>query len=76
MAIIERSAKMDVELWGALLNAISSVGFPIVVAGCMFWKMNEQDKDHKEELARVTEAINNNSLALQKLVDRLDNRGL
>ena len=67
---------MSVELWNALLGAISSVGFPIVVAGCMFWKMNEQDKDHKEELAKVTEAINNNSLALQKLVDRIENGGL
>lgn len=67
---------MSVEIWSELLNAISTVGFPIVVAGCMFWKMNEQDKDHKEELAKVTEAINNNSLCLQRLADKLDNRGL
>lgn len=67
---------MDIEIWSGVLNAVSTVGFPIVVAGCMFWKMNEQDKDHKEELAKVTEAINNNSLALQKLVDRIETRGI
>ena len=53
-----------------ILQAISSVGFPIVVAAALFWKMNQQDKDHKEEMQKVTEAVNNNTLALQKLVDK------
>lgn len=53
-----------------ILQAISSVGFPIVVAAALFWKMNKQDQDHKEEMQKVTEAVNNNTLALQKLVDK------
>lgn len=53
-----------------ILQAISSVGFPIVVAAALFWKMNRQDMDHKEEMQKVTEAVNNNTLALQKLVDK------
>lgn len=56
-----------------LINAISTLGFPIVVAAAMFWKMNQQDKDHKEENAKLTEAINNNTLTIQKLIDKLDN---
>ena len=59
---------MDINI---ILQAISTVGFPIVVAGAMFWKMNKQDEDHKEEMGKVTEAINNNTIALQKLIDKL-----
>lgn len=55
-----------------IIQAISTLGFPIVVSAALFWKMNEQDKDHKEEVTKVTEAISNNTLALQKLVDKLD----
>lgn len=59
---------MDIQ---AILTAISTVGFPIVMAGALFWKMNKQDDDHKEEMAKVTEAINNNTIALTKLSDKL-----
>lgn len=55
-----------------ILTAISTVGFPIVVACAMFWKMNKQDEDHKAEMGKVTEAINNNTIALQKLIDKLE----
>lgn len=58
-----------------ILQAISSVGFPIVVAAALFWKMNKQDQDHKEEMQKVTEAVNNNTLALQKLVDKWEVKG-
>lgn len=59
---------MDVQ---TLTQIVSSLGFPIVVAGAMFWKMNKQDDDHKEEMNKITEAVNNNTLALQKLLDKL-----
>lgn len=55
-----------------ILTAISTVGFPIVVACAMFWKMNKQDEDHKAEMGKVTEAINNNTIALQKLIDKIE----
>lgn len=59
---------MDIQ---AILAAISTVGFPIVMTGALFWKMNKQDDDHKEEMGKVTEAINNNTIALTKLSDKL-----
>ena len=55
-----------------ILTAISTVGFPIVVAAAMFWKMNKQDEDHKQEMGKVPEAINNNTIALTKLLDKLN----
>lgn len=67
----------------SILQIVSTVGFPIVACGGMAWyvkymtdkereeriKMNEQ---HKQEMAEVTTALNNNTLALQKLCDKLD----
>ena len=55
-----------------VIDFINNVGFPIAVAAAMFWKMNKQDTDHKEEMTKVTEAINNNTLALQKLLDKIE----
>lgn len=60
------------EISTIVLQAISTVGFPIVVAGAMFWKMNKQDEDHKQEMNKITEAINNNTIALTKLLDKLN----
>ena len=66
----------------SILQIVSSVGFPIAACGGMAWyvkymtdkereeriKMNEQ---HKQEMTEVTAALNNNTLALQKLCDKL-----
>ena len=63
-----------------LLSVISTVGFPIACCIAMMWyvkyttdqnreeisKLNEQ---HNQEMKEVTTAINNNTLALQKLCD-------
>ena len=38
----------------------------------MFWYMLKEKDAHKEEMNSVTEALNNNTLILQKLCDRLD----
>ena len=66
-----------------IVSIISAVGFPIVAAvGCGYFvkwqyeqyqKQNdEMRKEHKEEVAKMTEALNNNTLALQRLIDKLD----
>lgn len=60
------------EISNVILTAISTVGFPVVVSCALFWKMNKQDEDHKQEMTKVTEAINNNTIALTKLMDKLD----
>lgn len=56
---------------GTITQLISSLGFPIVVAGAMFWKMNKQDEDHKAEMNTLAEAIKNNTIALTQLSDKL-----
>lgn len=68
---------------GDIVQIISAVGFPIVAAvGCAYfvkWQYEQNNKtiesmrtEHKEEMSKMTEALNNNTLALQKLIDKLD----
>lgn len=54
-----------------ILTAISTVGFPIVMCGALFWYMIQQRNSHKSEIDEMTKAINNNTLVLQKLLDKL-----
>lgn len=49
----------------AIISAISTVGFPIVCVIIMF-------KVYREDLGKLQESINNNTLVIQKLLDKLD----
>jgi hypothetical protein len=71
---------MDIQ---AILTAIGTVGFPItacIAMGWFFTKVNdnyrndikEMQANHKEEVKAMTEAINANTLVIQKLCDSLD----
>lgn len=54
-----------------ITQLISTLGFPIVCCIALFWKMNKQDENHKEEMSKMTDALNNNTVALTKLSDKL-----
>ena len=55
-----------------IVAVIAQVGFPIVCC-LLLWKALVDEKDaHKEETAKLTEALNNNTQALIKLAERLD----
>lgn len=70
---------MDIQ---AILQAITTVGFPIVCCGAMMWyvkyqtdrnreevdKLNEQ---HRLEMTDMTTAINNNTVVLTRLCEIL-----
>lgn len=55
-----------------LISIIGSVGFPIVAYLGIFWYMIKQNERHTEEIKTMTDAINNNTLALQHLSDQMD----
>lgn len=63
---------MDVNL---LIQLVGSLGFPIVACGALFWRMIKSDEQHKEEMSKISEALNNNTNALVKLTERLDREG-
>lgn len=52
--------------WG---NIIGNYVFPIAMCLMLFWKMNEQDKDHKEEAQQFAKAIENNTNAITALTE-------
>lgn len=47
---------------------ISSVGFPIAACVALFWQMNRESTQHKEEMDALKESLNQNTLAITKLV--------
>ena len=50
---------------------ISTLGFPIAVCLICFWYINKREEQHKDEISELAKAINNNTIVMQKLVDRL-----
>lgn len=55
-----------------LATLISTLGFPIAMCLIMCYYINKINDAHKEETQKFAEALNNNTLVLQKLCDRLD----
>lgn len=60
---------MDV---GALQTLIANLGFPIACVIAMFYMWNKEREDHKEEIQEVTKAVENNTIAVTKLVEKLN----
>ena len=40
----------------------------------MFWMWDRERAEHKEEAEKWAEAINNNTMVMQKLIERLDSK--
>ena len=53
---------------------IGTLGFPIAVCLICFWYINKREEQHKDELTQLSAAITNNTIVMQKLVDRLGER--
>lgn len=51
---------------------ISTLGFPIGMCLIMCYYINKINDAHKEESDKFAEALNNNTIVLQKLCDKLD----
>lgn len=70
------------ETLNAISEVVSTVGFPIVCFLMCGWyvkyredkndeKVAKLNSQHDEESKRMTDAVNNNTIALQKLTDKL-----
>lgn len=68
--------------FSGIVQIIGSLGFPIAACIYLFYSMQKERerndaqreadrKEHKEEMTKVTEALQNNTLVIQKLVDTL-----
>ena len=56
------------------MQYVASLGFPIVTAVICMWYVVKQNALHKEETDKLAEAVQNNTLVIQRLVDRLDGK--
>lgn len=65
-----------------IVQVVSTLGFPIAmcIGACIFIKyqfdvnnknVDDMRKEHKEEVKSMTEALNNNTLVLQRLIDKM-----
>lgn len=55
----------------AIVQVVSSLGFPIAVCLICFWYINKLEEKHREEVQKLTDALNNNTLIMQKLCDKM-----
>lgn len=61
----------------AIVQAISTVGFPIVVCIILIYLNEKQATRHKDEVDKMTEAVNNNTIVIQQILEHMrgDNSG-
>lgn len=50
-----------------ILQAVGSLGFPIVACGALFYYLQKEQESHKNEMQMVTEALNRNTEVLTEL---------
>lgn len=64
-----KGEKMDVN---AITTIISTVGFPIAMCVYMIYTLQKMNENHKAEIDNLRTAIENNTVAVVKLVEKLD----
>ena len=57
-----------------IIQAISTVGFPIVMCITLLYYMNENEKRFRDELDKLGNAIHNNTTVMTKLLERMDEK--
>lgn len=55
----------------AVVTLVQTLGFPIVCCVALFYRMIKESENHKEEMNKVTDALNNNTQALIRLEESL-----
>lgn len=55
-----------------IVNIISSVGFPIAMCLLMFWYIQKETENHREETNGLKDAINELKLAITTLIEKLN----
>lgn len=53
---------------------ISTVGFPIAACVALFYQLSSITKSHKEEISELRKVVENNTLTLQRMLDKLEGK--
>lgn len=57
---------------GDIVQIISNVGFPIFACVMMFMSLDREREAHKAESENMVDAINNNTVVITKLLERME----
>lgn len=57
-----------------ITQLIGTLGFPIVCCIALFWQNNKWEERHEKETSAFATAINNNTMAIEKLTAMLQER--
>lgn len=57
-----------------IIQAISTVGFPIVMCGIMFWFLWKEQENHKAEMLSLKEVISENNAVLVGLKQLIEDK--
>jgi hypothetical protein len=68
---LDLSEGKEMENIDIVLNAITTVGFPIVMCVILLWYIYKSQKNHKEEVTHLTEAIQNNTVVMEKILIKI-----
>lgn len=60
---------MDISV---ITNIIGSIGFPIVMCIMLLEWIKKLEEQHKEEMSKVVESVNNNTQALIILTEKIN----
>lgn len=58
--------------FNTIITAIGSLGFPIVACILMGYIFIKFTDNYRADIKSMTEIVNNNTIALNKLIDKLD----
>ena len=59
---------MEIE---AITTLISNMGFPIACVIALFWYLNKEREEHKAETQKLADAINNNTIVMEKILAKV-----
>ncbi len=60
---------MDVS---GIIQVVGSLGFPVAACIAVFWYLMKESENHKVEVSKLSDALQNNTIALTKLCDELE----
>lgn len=55
-----------------ITQLIGSLGFPIVACCAMAWYVYKIGKQHREEVEKLSEVIQNNTIAINRMLEKTD----
>ena len=58
-----------------IVTLITNVGFPIACTCVLFYFWNKEREQHRVETSELKDAINNNTIVMQRLLDKLGGAG-